>query len=78
MTKDSAQPFFFLFFLLQISFKLFFKNGIYSKSERIFLLTGVVGHGRPGDVHGVEGDDGGLEETGAGLSLLCKTGQRTK
>lgn len=33
-------------------------------------LTGVVGHGRPGHVHDVEGDDGGLEETGAGLGLL--------
>lgn len=25
-------------------------------------LTGVVGHGRPGDVHGVEGDEGGLQQ----------------
>lgn len=33
-------------------------------------LTGVVGHGRPGHVHDVEGDEGGLEETGAGLGLL--------
>lgn len=37
-------------------------------------LTGVVGHGWPGDVHGVEGDEGGLEQAWAGLSLLRRDG----
>lgn len=36
------------------------------------LLTRLVGHGCPGEVHGVEGDDRGLEEARAGLMLLFK------
>src|SRR4029434_10622537 len=42
------------------------------------LLTGVVGHGRPGDVHGVEGDDRGLEEAALRGTLLWNTHTRIR
>lgn len=41
---------------------------------RLLGLTGVVGHGWPGEVHGVKGDNGSLEEAWGGLSLLWANG----
>ena len=36
------------------------------------LLTGDVGQGQPGDKHGVERDDRGLQQTRVGLGILAR------
>ena len=36
----------------------------------IAILVRVVGHGRPGQVHGVQGDDRRLEQAGIGIGVL--------
>ena len=36
------------------------------------LLTGDVGQGQPGDKHGVESDDRGLQQTRVGLGILVR------
>lgn len=41
-------------------------------------LTRLVGHGRPGQKHGVQGDDGGLEKTRAWLRLLVTHGENSQ
>ena len=33
----------------------------------VTLVVGVVGHGGPGEIHGVDGDDRRLQQTGAGV-----------
>lgn len=42
------------------------------------LLTRLVGHGWPGEVHGVERDHRGLEETGATLVFLFNDREATQ
>jgi hypothetical protein len=46
------------------------RNSVETGMGKKLRLTWVVGHGRPGDIHGVEGDKRGLEQTRLGLGFL--------
>lgn len=46
------------------------RNSVETGMGKRLRLTWVVGHGGPGDIHGVEGDERGLEQTRLGLGFL--------
>lgn len=42
-------------------------------NKYLMILTRLIGHGGPGQIHGVQGHNRGLQETRPGLRLLKKT-----